>query len=80
MEVHLVIAATRALFLDGGLLWLVIVAKCSCCVDELTLLTQCRWECRRVRACDDGKVVVDCDDQVESRRAKRRTGESWSVS
>lgn len=38
VEVHLVVAASGALFLDCSLLRLLIVAKCGCCVDQLTLL------------------------------------------
>jgi hypothetical protein len=40
VEVHLVVAASRTLFLDGGFLWFVVITKSSCCVDQLTLLTQ----------------------------------------
>lgn len=41
VEVHLVVAAARALLLDGRFLWLLVVAKGGCCVDELTLLSEC---------------------------------------
>lgn len=41
VEVHLIVATARALFLDGGFLWLLFVTECSGCVDELSLLTQC---------------------------------------
>lgn len=60
MEVHLVVAASGALFLDGRLLGLVVVAYGSGCVDELTLLTECGRECRGMGASDDGEVVVNC--------------------
>lgn len=60
MEVHLVVAASGALFLDGRLLGLVVVAYGSGCVDELTLLTECGRKCRRMGASDDGEVVVNC--------------------